>query len=149
MASVCCGHHRFLEDLDVFQDGSFDLFLGDEVVDMDEFVVRRTDEAFRAAGVVAVAFGGQARKNVPRLEFRERSSGQGAHVLQVLHGRAGGRDTVCRRREHRACEACANILETRPRCNIPSLVLTVPTRLSVPVVLANDGVFLERTVLQG
>ena len=75
MSSVCCGHRRFIEDLDVFQDGSFGLFLGDEVVDMEEFVLQRTEEAFRAAGVVAVAFGGQARTNAPRFEFRARSSG--------------------------------------------------------------------------
>ena len=48
-----------IEDLDVFEDGGLGLLSGVEVVEMNEFILQRTEEALGAGVVVAIAMLGR------------------------------------------------------------------------------------------
>ncbi len=90
-----------IEDLDVVEDCGSGLLSGVEVVEVNEFILQRTEEALGAGVVVAIALGGHARTNPMNLhQLRIRTD----HVVPAPVGmvdQAKFRSSAAKR--HREC----------------------------------------------
>ena len=73
-----------IKDLDVFQYGGFGLLSGTEIVEVNEFVLQRAEEALGTGVVVTVAFGGHARTHSMRKRWGKRW-GQACVIALFMH----------------------------------------------------------------